>query len=218
VQAVHQRFANAWVRVVKLRDLRAPCVGFGSREVVTILPRVQAPGRESENAATMRLVRDLVKAVRGAGGGGRRSFTTGVSRQVSRVDEIPRAYDDAWSAVSIGRRIHGSGSLHQFDDLGVFRLLALVPEGTDLERFVGEALGPLATDISQEATDLRRTLGALLDTNLNLAETARQLHYHYNTVRYRVAKLERTVGPFTEDPELRLSLRLALKIVDMRGQ
>jgi purine catabolism regulator len=218
VEAVHRRFASAWMREVRLRVPQAPCVGFGNREVVTLLPVVLGSAREPEDAATLRLVRDIVKSVRGAGGGGRRSFSTGVSRLAPSVDEIPRAYEDAWSAVSIGRRIHGDGALRQFDDLGVFRLLALVPEGADLERFVGETLGDLATDTSQEGTDLRLTLGALLDTNLNIAETARQLHYHYNTVRYRVAKLERTVGPFTSDPELRLCLKLALKIADMRGR
>jgi purine catabolism regulator len=218
VEAVHRRFATAWMRTVQLRAPRAPCVGFGNREVVTVLPAVPGSAREPGDAATTRLVRDIVKAVRGAGGGGRRCFSTGISRLVLSVDEIPRAYEDAWSAVSIGRRIHGEGALHQFDDLGVFRLLALVPESADLERFIHETLGHLASDTSEEGEDLRLTLGALLDTDLNIAETARQLHYHYNTVRYRVAKLERTVGPFTVDPELRLSLRLALKIVAMRGR
>lgn len=218
VEAVHKRFASAWARVVRLRAPQAPCIGFGSREVVALLPVVKGSPREPEDAATLRMVTDIVRSVRGAGGGGRRSFSTGVSRQVANVADIPRAYEDAWTAVSIGRRIHGDGAMCRFDDLGVFRLLALVPASSDVERFVSEVLGPLATDESQEAEDLRHTLAALLDTDLNIAETARQLRYHYNTVRYRVAKLERTIGPFTEDPELRLSLRLALKIVAMRGR
>lgn len=216
LEAVHRRFAAAWSRVVRLRVPRAPCVGFGHREVVTLLPAVPTGRPGQEDAAIMRLLGEVVTSVRGAGGGGRRSFSTGVSRVAATTDDIPRAYEDAWSAVTIGRRLHGEGTLQRFDDLGVFRLLALIPEGGDLDRFVGEVLGELAFDDSQEAADLRLTLAALLDTDLNIAETARRLQYHYNTVRYRVAKLERSVGPFTRDPELRLSLRLALKLVAMR--
>ncbi|MFP5369013.1 MAG: helix-turn-helix domain-containing protein, partial [Actinomycetes bacterium] len=39
---------------------------------------------------------------------------------------------------------------------------------------------------------------------------------HYNTLRYRISKIERVVGPFTSDPTLRLDLALALRIVTLR--
>ena len=165
----------------------------------------------------MRSVGEVVRVVRGDGGGGRRSFSTGVSRSIGSVADLPRAYDEALSAVSVGRQMHGDSAVTHFDGLGVFRLLALIPDSADLRRFVEEALGPLADDDVAEHADLRHTLSILIDTNMNVAETARLLFFHYNTLRYRIAKLERMLGPFTTDPQLRLKLALALKVHQMRG-
>ncbi len=107
--------------------------------------------------------------------------------------------------------MHGDGALTHVDGLGIYRLLALIPDGADLRRFVTESLRELATDDSPEYAGLRQTLSILLDTNMNVAETARLLFFHYNTLRYRIGKLEKILGPFTTDPDLRLTLALALR-------
>ena len=81
--------------------------------------------------------------------------------------------------------------------------------------FAADVLGSLV-DENSEAADLRQTLQALLDSNCNVAETARLLHFHYNTLRYRIGKLERMLGPFTTDPRLRADLLVALAVWQMR--
>jgi purine catabolism regulator len=203
----HERFVSAWQQVMRARDKEAPVVGF-SHEVVALLPVRQ--GEASK------MVAELIAAVSGDRGGGRQSFSAGVSRRVLDPSQIATGYAQARKAVSVGRRVHGHGSVSHFDSLGVHRLLSLVPDTAELKSFATEVLGDLATDAAESA-DLRQTLQTLLDTNLNVAETARLLHFHYNTLRYRISKLERIIGPFTTDPHLRLDVALALQVVQMSG-
>ncbi|QGN56575.1 CdaR family transcriptional regulator [Nostocoides sp. HKS02] len=212
VSSLQHRFARAWSQTMAVRDVKAPVVGF-SQEVVALF----AVPDQADTDAIMRTVAEVVRVVRGIGGGGRRTFSTGVSRPIESVADLPQAYDEALSAVSVGRQLHGDSAVTHFDQLGIFRLLALIPDSADLRRFVDEALGDLARDDSPENADLRRTLSILIDTNMNVAETARLMFFHYNTLRYRIAKLEKLLGPFTSDPQLRLKLALALKVHQMRG-
>lgn len=208
LRPVQERFAAAWQTVLRSRDPGAPVASFHT-EVVVLLGA-------SEGDDLSGLLAELDRQVAGDRGGGRLSFSLGLSRVIPGPAELPRAYEQARTAVRIGRRVQGPGARSTFDQLGAYRLLALIPDGAELRGFVADVLGELADDTS-EAADLRHTLETLLDTNGNVAEAARRLHFHYNTLRYRIEKLERIVGPFTTSPALRLDLALALRVRHMTG-
>ncbi|BAH51533.1 PucR family transcriptional regulator [Rhodococcus opacus] len=201
-----ERQARAFTSAVAGRDAGAAVTALPTETVILM----------GVGTDTMNLVHELVATVRGAGGGGRRAFGVGVSRPTDSVDGIPALYGQARTALKVGRQITGAWAVTHFDDLGVYRLLSLVEDDRELESFAQETLRELTAD-TPEAQDMRRTLEVLLATNINIAETARQLHFHYNTLRYRVVKLEKMLGSFTDHPELRLDLSLALKIMAMRG-
>ncbi len=202
-----ERFAAAWRQVASAVDAGVASVDFSS-EVVTLLPF--DPG--SPGAVVERTVREVA----GDKGGGRRSFSVGVSRVVDELGRLPDAYAQARRALEVGRRIHGSGSSTWFDQLGLHRLIALVPDSGELRAFAQDVLGDLVKP-TQEAADLRLTLQVLLDTNFNVAEAARTQFFHYNTMRYRVGKLERLLGPLGTDPHLRLDVAVALKVLEITG-
>jgi purine catabolism regulator len=208
LRPVHERFAAAWQTAVRTRDARAAVVNFNN-EVVCLLG-VPVDGDVD------RLIADLDRLVGSDGGVGRRSFSLGVSRVAQTPRELPLAYEQARKAVRIGRRVQGNGARASFDRLGVHRLISLIPDLAELRGYVDEVLGELVAD-SAENADLRHTLEVLLDTNCNVAEAARRLHFHYNTLRYRISKLERMVGPFTTVASLRLDLGLALRVLELRG-
>jgi purine catabolism regulator len=200
-----ERLAAVWASTVRRRDPGAAVVGF-TTEVVAVLAVPESGDAE-------RLARDLATSVAAES---RVSFSVGVSRVVDGAGRLPAAYEESRRALAVGRQVQGAGAVASFDRLGVHRLLSLVPDPSELRSFERETLGELADDTA-DAADLRHTLQVLLDTNLNVAQAARALHFHYNTLRYRIAKLERILGPFTTDPLLRLDLALALRVVQMRG-
>jgi PucR family transcriptional regulator, purine catabolism regulatory protein len=214
-RAWQERFAAAWRQVTHSLDPGVPTVDFSS-EVVALLPVTDRGSDEPETWAGCETVRRVVTGVAGDKGGGRRSFSVGVSRVAPSLADLPEAYGQARRAVEIGRRVHGPGSTTSFDELGLHRLIALIPDTEELRNFARDVLGPLA-ETTTEAANLRETLQVLLDTNFNVAEAARLQFFHYNTMRYRVSKLERLLGPLSSDPHLRLDVAVALRVLDIAG-
>ena len=206
-----QRFALAWQQVTRELGEGIPSADF-STEVVALLP----VGQREEPVAGTAVVHRAVTGVAGDKGGGRRPFSVGVSRAVDSVEGLPAAYAQARRAVEVGRRVNGPASTTFFDQLGLHRLIALVPVAAELRAFATDVLGPLA-EPTPEAAGLRETLQVLLDTNFNVAEAARTQFFHYNTMRYRVGKLERLLGPLARDPHLRLDVAVALRVLEITG-
>ncbi|NUW31032.1 PucR family transcriptional regulator ligand-binding domain-containing protein [Nonomuraea sp. SMC257] len=203
-RTAQDRLVTSWTAATRRHDAHGAVAGF-SHEVVAVLDARVDAARVAKDAASA--FSDTPPA----------TFSTGTSRPSPGVAALPEAYAQALKAARVGRQLHGPGAVAHFDQLGVYRLLSLVNDTAELHAFVRETLGPLATDDDAENADLRRTLQVLLETNLNVAETARRLHFHYNTLRYRIGKLERLLGNFTDDPHLRLNLTLALHVLRMRG-
>jgi PucR family transcriptional regulator, purine catabolism regulatory protein len=208
---VLDRLADGWRAALEPEVAGAAVAGLAT-EIVTLLP---LDGRTPEEVSA--LVSAVTSRVNGRLRRVGRLLGTGIGRPADSLSGLAEAHRQAQRALGVGQEIHGGSSVTHFDQLGVFRLLSLIPDSTELRSYVDEVLGSLADAADPDSADLRETLRVLLETNLNVAESARRLHFHYNTMRYRIGKLERMLGPFTTDPTLRLNLLLALHAARMRG-
>jgi purine catabolism regulator len=208
---VLDRLADGWRAALESEVAGAAVAGLAT-EIVTLLP---LDGRTLEEMSG--LVTAVSSRVNGRLRRVGRVLGTGIGRPAESLSALAEAHRQAQRALGVGQELHGGQTVTHFDQLGVFRLLSLIPDSTELRTYVDEVLGPLADAADPDSADLRETLRVLLETNLNVAESARRLHFHYNTMRYRIGKLERLLGPFTTDPTLRLNLLLALHAARMRG-
>ena len=145
-------------------------------------------------------------------------ISVGVGRVQSDPLELRVSYSEALRALEVGRRAGGAGRVCLFADLGVDRLLLSCPTA-ELDAFVSATLGPLLSyERAHPGCELSRTLQVFLAADRNVARTARELFVHYNTVKYRLERLESVLGSFVDVPERCLTLELATHVGRLLAQ
>ena len=202
----HPREASAlraielWTRAVRDGDRDAAVAGFAT-ELVAVVGVADA-------AALARKIHADMTASTG------RAYSVGVSQVGTGPLDIPRRYEEARVALQVGQRLAGAGAVTDYAGLGLYRLIGNVSQA-ELRAFVHDTLGPVLDLPEPARSDLLKSLAVLSSTRFNVAEAARVLHYHYNTMRYRVTKLERMLGEFADDPAATLRIGVALEILRM---
>jgi PucR family transcriptional regulator, purine catabolism regulatory protein len=195
------RSVEVWMSAVRARDPQAAVAGFAT-ELVAV---AGAPG--DPVALARKIQAEMTAATR-------RVYSVGVSQVAASAGHIPRLYEEARIALQVGRRLSGDGAVTAFGGLGLYRLISNV-SAAELRSFVRDTLGPVLDLPEPGRADLLRTLAVYFDTGFNVAESARVLHYHYNTMRYRIGKLERLLGEFAGDSQAALRIGVALQILRM---
>ena len=61
---------------------------------------------------------------------------------------------------------------------------------------------------------MQNTVNTFLENNLNIAETARKLHMHRNTLVYRIEQLEKILGIEIKTIDGAITFRIATMVVN----
>lgn len=97
-------------------------------------------------------------------------------------------------------------------EAGVYNLLFAIKDKRTIEKVYHEILGDLIKIDKVEKTDLLNTLFAFIEHDLNYQETAESLFIHLNTLRYRLKKIQDSLGIVLRDPQNIYKFTLALNI------
>jgi sugar diacid utilization regulator len=141
------------------------------------------------------------------------SITVGVSNVCSGAATFPQGFEEAASAAEVGSLIKDRPGVYTYEDLGPYRyVLSSVDTVGDRQQ---ERLQKLVDYDARRGSELLRTLEVYLEGRGNIVGTARLLHTHPNTLRQRLARIERLCD-FDFEQEDWLSLGIAIKIVKLR--
>ncbi len=136
----------------------------------------------------------------------------GIGRPYEGLDGLRRSLTEASEAAVIAnaRSSDRSGAAH-IDQLGVQRVLMGWFSSEDFARYAQSIIQPVL-DIDPNH-ELLRTLEVYLDSSCSTTNAAYKLAVHRNTVANRIRKVSDVLGASFEDPETRLSLQLACRVL-----
>lgn len=141
----------------------------------------------------------------------------GVGRIYKELENANKSFMDAVRAVRIGKSITNK-EIVTYDELGIFKILSQDYLNDELEDFYNTILKPLVDYDDKKATDLVKTLEMYFANNGNLTKISKELYTHYNTVLYRIGRINQITNMNIEDPHDRLNLEIALKIKELLGK
>lgn len=140
------------------------------------------------------------------------TVTLGLGRYHPGVGGFQRSYDDARKSLLIGIEMGLGGQDIHFNDLGVYRLLVLLETREEMREYLLDYITPLLAYDDEKKTELLKTLAMYFKYRGNIRKISQALFTHYNTILYRIDRIQEITGLNLDENEDRINLEIALKI------
>ncbi|GAB7387117.1 purine catabolism transcriptional regulator PucR [Bacillaceae bacterium] len=139
-------------------------------------------------------------------------FSLCLGKMVNSPDKINLSYTESKRVCHISSICGLQEDVVTYEQLGVYSLLYLLPDGPELEEFMSRFIQPLKEYDRKHNTSLLETMNIYFNTRCNLRATAKELFTHYNTIIYRLERVKSILNMDIEEPETQFQLQLALKL------
>ncbi|MCK4257641.1 MAG: PucR family transcriptional regulator ligand-binding domain-containing protein [Halanaerobiales bacterium] len=139
------------------------------------------------------------------------TYYIGVSSPSKGLFHLKESYLEAKETIRIALITNSSKEIFYYDKLGISRILHQIDLSV-LKKFLSDALGVLIQYDQKNNTELVKTLDYYFECDGNLKRLAKKLYVHYNTVLYRIERIQTILDVDFKDRDVRLNLEIALKI------
>jgi|GEM_PF-219779 len=140
-------------------------------------------------------------------------ISCGVGSYVSSLVDISDSFSNARKSMDIARSsVSGNDRVVFWDEKCLYHFINAISDSREGEEFYRSCLSPLYEWDREHNGDFMTTLIAISENGWNLKKTAEKLHLHYNTIKYRFARIREILSLDLDNEEARLNIMLALKI------
>ncbi len=142
-------------------------------------------------------------------------FTLGIGRCVN-YEDYAESYEEAKHAVRIGQ---AKGlNVADFQKLNLYRIISYTNLSKEMERFYNDYYLPLKSYDENHDSDLITTLRTYLDNGCSCGATASELHFHRNTILYRIQLIEKLCQVNLKTMEGLVNMGTALMIAPLMSE
>ena len=135
----------------------------------------------------------------------------GVGRIYKGLNQVHKSLLDASKALEAAMHYIGEDVV-LFEEMGIYKILSNSAVKSELEIFYKDILEPLVLYDRRKDTELVKTLEEYFECNGNLKKMSEQLYTHYNTVLYRLTRIQEIMKIDLEKEEHRFAAQTALKV------
>lgn len=133
-------------------------------------------------------------------------ISIGVGRYHPSIRGLARSYQDASTALHLGRRLFGPNRVHSLDELGIAAFVGVPDERTKVD-LARRLLSPL-----DHAPELLETLAVYFEEDCHPSRVASRLAIHRNTLSYRLDRITTLIGLDPRRFDDAVQIRLALLV------
>ena len=139
---------------------------------------------------------------------------TGIGRCYEKLSDLWKSMEESKKALSFAKIFNNDKIIH-YDNLGIFRLLCMEHQESEIRRFYKETIEPLCEYDVQKDGELIRTLSMYFECGGNLKRVSEKMYIHYNTILYRIQKIQQITKLDISNSNDRLNLEVSLKIMSI---
>lgn len=145
------------------------------------------------------------------------SATASIGKTVTHISQINESFHQAQETMRLSENSLSTkeNKIAHFDDFIVQYFLVNNIKKEEMNHYFQQTLGILFQYDRKNQSELMETLESLITYRFNIAESARALFIHRNTLLYRMEKIESILEIDLKDAEEVLKLQLALKIYQL---